>query len=166
MNITKWNSERIMQLPDWVFGEKYIVTCKVASSGANSIWDISEISYPNRMVLWQLNLAWINCNDATGYIRLAFGEKIPTSTVMMDGLKSVVTGLGQQGPEPRKIYGFTNMGQEVIDLRKYMEPQGHKLVVEATSVVGKATRVRIHTIVSSIPKEVPDWLISGRVGLP
>ena len=38
---------------------------------------------------------------------------------------------------------------------------GRNLVVEATSVGAGTPAVMVGVVVSSVPREVPDWLISG-----
>lgn len=166
MNISNWPIGRIMQLPDCCFGQKWLVTAEGYSANGARAWDMSELAYPDRMVLWEVNLCWVFSDDWGQRARIAMADVLPRTAGMMSANVPLLQGIGIQGPEPRFIYSNIYGGNEKISLRKYMEPQGKRLVIEAYSTAEHYLRIRVHTVVSSMPNEVPEWLISGQGSVP
>ena len=163
MDVSSWAPEKIMQLPDCCFGERQTLCCYVSSSGAVPVWDISEIAILDVCVLWDLMIWQAYCNNNQNYIRIAWGHFLPKSTAEMDQLQPVLSGFGAHGFEPRKIpfYSYTSLC--TIHLRRVVNPGGARLVVEAKSVASTAIMAHVICTFSSLPKEVPDWLISDKV---
>jgi len=162
MNIEKWSIEKIMQLPDWCFGTRYVLAC--SAYGANTVYgfDMSEISLPNRGVLWQLTLHTIFSDASTNYLRIARGNKLPATEAAFNLLKPLVMGLGQQGAEPRQIISYPSGQTLSMRMKMPIESVGGRLIIAAYGQSAKSTRIRVVAVVSGIPKEVPDWLSSGR----
>lgn len=160
MDISKWDIERIMQLPDHAFGRRFIVSCSVHATGVSVKWDISEVGLPNHFVLWQLLIYPVICNSGPSKVRIAMGDNVPTSSAMMNVLEPMVYGVGFQAAEPRHIE--VNQVSASIDLRLRMPIRagGRRMVIEGTSLATKDTWLQVMAIVSSVPKEVPDWILS------
>jgi len=162
MNIEKWEIERIMQLPDWCFGKQWQVSVMAWASGGVASFDISEDAYPDRMVLWHVGLWCYYAVGADQYIKLALGHQLPTDDAAFMLCEPLLRGIGRSGPDPRRIELFSNAPSPTIPLRMPIEAQGKRLVVEAYAAAEKYIRVHVITVISSMPKEVPDWLISGQ----
>ena len=163
MDVSGWAPEKIMQLPDHVFGERHVLACCGKSSNDVPVWDISEVAVHDISVLWDLTIWPIYVTDADDYVRIAWGQYLPKSTAEMDELAPLVRGLGKQGGEPRKIPIYFYAGGMSFHLRKLVYPGGRRMVIEVYANVGKYTMCHVVATVSSLPKEVPDWLISGQV---
>lgn len=163
MNIRDWPVDRIMQLPDHCFGRKIIVSCAPQAPGNDTGWDISEIALPERAVLWQFSCWSVYSTSENDSFRLALGDQLPTSTVMMDALEPLFPGFGLQGPGPRKIWMAQYGAPILFDFRIPLMSGGRRLVTEMTTIGAVAKDMIITLIVSSMPTEVPDWLCSARV---
>lgn len=160
MDIRNWPMEKIMQLPDCIFGQRYIVSCNVEVDGEASSWDISEIAFPDICVFWTLGIYWYYHKGHVDYIRLALGDQLPTTQAMMSELEPLINGYGMQGPGPREIHSYLNSSQEIVHMKKLISAQGKRMIIEGHSTGTGAVKVRAYVEVSSIPKEVPDWLAS------
>lgn len=150
-----------MQLPDWCFGRRWVVSCELGATAGTTVWDISEVALPDAGVIWQLSLNIIYSMDPTNTIRLALGDILPTTTVIMDELEPLVHGIGVQGAEPRQKHVHAYGKGFDIRMRTPRTFQSKKMVMEATAVAGELNYAQAIMVVSSIPLEVPDWLISG-----
>lgn len=164
MDISKWSIEQIMQLPDCAFGQRFPVFVSQSVTGENTAWDMSELSIPSRVVLWSVDVVIVESSSALTWYRLGLGDMKPVSLAEMDGSKDLLMGYGREGSRPRRVYGLHAGGFVSHKLRQYKEPQGRKLIIEVHSTADKTMAVRAGVIVSTIPREVPDWLISGRAG--
>lgn len=165
MNIEKWDVEDIMQLPDHCFGRRWVVSVTTKGVQSETDWDISEIAFPNIGVIWNFLLYPAYISSSSSHVRIAIGEQKPTSTAMMDKLEPLIVGLGRQGPEPRDIRMSQNAGSIMIPMRTVKRFQGKKLIMEAVPVADGYQHCICIVTVSSIPKEVPDWVVSGLAGV-
>ena len=161
MRIDHWGLDQVMQLPDHCFGRRWVVSCEIHGASGTTAWDMSEVGFPDVGVIWELVVEPFYCTFAGDYIRLALGDQLPAAAAMMDGLEPLIAGLGETGAEPRHMYVFYNLGSSLIQMREPKRFQGRRLVMEVAPSVEKFMWVRVMVVVSSIPKEVPDWLISG-----
>jgi len=159
VNVEDWSVDRIMQLPDSVFGARWAICCAIYVTGAGSYWDMSELVMPQRAVLWQLYWACVYGTSAANYFRLALGNKLPTSEAEMSTLEPLIPGFGNGGPDPRRIqtaatYLWWN-GQ--LDLRMPLIGAQRRLVLE--SVGTTAVTIYVGAVISGFPREVPDWAL-------
>jgi len=163
MDISHWNMNQVMQLPDCCFGRRYPACCTCRSADATTKWDISEATLPEAFVLWNLIIVPIYSTQGTNWIRLAYGDQQPTTTAEMDILEPVMQGLGVQGAEPRKIYMYTYSGPVDVPMRMPVAAAGRRLILEVGPIDSAEISCHVMIVVSSIPKEAPDWLIRPKV---
>lgn len=165
MRIDDWPINRIMQLPDWCFGSRWLVSCFAHVSGATVAIDMSEIQLPNEGVIWEVGIYQVYANAANLSVRLGLSHVLPASLAEFMLLEPLVPGFGSQGPSPRAILTYHLAGPMYFPLRRYVEAQGKRLCLLAAGVQDKEQDVHAWAIVSSMPKEVPDWLVSGKVNV-
>jgi len=163
MDIRDWPLDKIMQLPDCCFGRKFQVSCQCRAPDGVATWDISESTLPEVFVLWGVYIIVVYSNESDNWIRIAYGDQLPTTEAMMDAYEPVLPGFGRTGAEPRRIYIYSNQGTTALKLRKPVAAAGRRLVLEAKPQAAKSMNLQVAIVVSSIPKEAPDWLISGQV---
>lgn len=162
MDVRKWPINRIMQLPDCCFGTRFGVFCRVRSADATPTWDISEISLPDQCVIWEVG-GWMSRLEYTfDTFRLALGDHLPTTLPEMNEMEPLLHGLGAEGAEPRVLDAPYEGAFVIPNLKLLVAAQGRKLIVEGTSIAGQFGLIQVYIVVSSIPKEVPDWLVSGQ----
>ncbi|MBA7681717.1 hypothetical protein ES703_90057 [subsurface metagenome] len=160
MDIRNWPMNRIMQLPDNCFGRRFPVCVCVFDTDETPRWDISEIALPEKCVIWGFT-SWMDEADYhVDSFRLALGDQLPTTVAMMDALEPLFYGLGRQGPEPRYIVAHVNYPPIVYNLRLPVAAAGRRVILEARSNVEQALAFQVVLVVSSIPTEVPDCLLS------
>lgn len=162
MNVSDWPVDELMGLPDCVFGRRWVVSCEAEASDDAHGFDISEMSLPDRAVLWNVEVFGFSVDDPGCYMRLGLAQFVPATAAVMDSAKELVQDLGKQGTRPRRIYLNGSPCEFDIDLRNLVEAQGSKLVLEAYAPAGKNCKVLVAVTVSAIPREVPDWVFSGQ----
>ncbi len=160
MNIRDWGLGEIMQLPDECFGRRFPVCAGLLTSSAGGAWDISELALPEVCVLWNVVLWCQNDSEAILTVRLALGNQQPTSLVMMTALEALIPGLGVQGLDPRYIMVAPGFSMVSLPVRCPINTRGRRLVLEVISDGTALVYAQVVVEVSSIPTEVPDWLIS------
>jgi hypothetical protein len=160
MNISNWGIGRIMQLPDWCFGRRWCVSLAYYRVSGQVVWDISEIGLGDKAVLWNVAIRHNDYSEMSDYLRLALSDQLPANAGEMDVLEPLIPGLGFQGAEPRRIYLGRPSTAIDIPLRMPIDAQGRRPVLEVASAAMESFSVLVALTVSSVPTEVPDWLVS------
>lgn len=163
MDISDWPIGKIMQLPDHLFGRRFVVSCTAEAVNGASGWDIAEIAFPEDIVLWGMWYGLTFDEYKADYIRLALGDQLPTTTAMMDGLEPLLPGVGRQGADPRRIITASYNTYLPQHLRMPIRTMGRRLVMEVTAAAAKNAIWGVVLVVSTIPREIPDWFFGRQV---
>lgn len=163
MDISKWTPDEILCLPDFVFGRKFPVFCTVIANSTFWQADISERGFPDPCVLWQVSFLVSRQSGNTIWFRLGMSESLPASEEEFMTLQPFLHGLGETGPEPRKIITYMYGAAWCLDLKTFMRTSGRRLCACAAASVAGYVFLHVAAIVSCVPKEVPDWVFSGQV---
>ena len=163
MNIEHWPIGRIMQLPDCAFGRRFVISMTVFAETGGTAWDISEIALPERCVIWEMTSQTHTTLINVDSFRLALGQVKPATVAEFNELEPLINGLGKPGPEPRQIIhnGYTTL--QIRHLKMNIESKGQKTVLEMTAIDATSAMLMIMMVISGVPREVPDWMISGPV---
>lgn len=161
MDVSRWSMDQILMLPDHCLSRRYSVFCELDVAGGETHWDISELALPDRAIIHELYILGGGAFSKWASCRLALGDQLPTATAMMDGLEPLFAGLGVQGPEPRGFQVATMAVMHLNRLKMYVPAQGRRLVLESVTTTGHVLTVRVAVVVSAVPREVPDCLLSA-----
>lgn len=160
MDIRNWAVDDILALPDHAFGRRFPVWCMAVGASGGYTWDIAEVPFPDRCVLWGFGW-WVHgLADNTCRIRLGLGDQVPTSLAQMNALDPFRMGIGLTGGEPRVIWAGQSPQFTWFPMRDVFEPQGKRLVLEVDADETYDVRVGVGAVVSTLPRRIPDWLIS------
>lgn len=150
-----------MQLPDWCFGRKFVVSAEVRGYNATNAYDISELEFPEVMVIWQIKIEPFYMNDLDSYVRIALGHQLPATEAAFMLLDPLINGYGTQGPGPRQIRFFSSFGATDFFMRTPIAAAGRNLCLMGVCPESDHAKCRVSVICSSVPTEVPDWLLSN-----
>lgn len=163
MRMDDWPLDKIMRLPEFVFGRRFVVSCVPISPIEGYGWDISEVALPETCVIWELVIQPLGLITGDERLRIALGVQLPTSHAQFMLLEPLFNGLGYQGPGPRGIASNRYFGIALRMLRLQVHAAGRKLVCEMGPGAAAEMSMNVMIVVSSVPKEVPDWLFSETV---
>ena len=161
MNISSWPLGKIMQLPEHCFGRKFIVSMTAYSVLGAPAWDIAEIALPEKCVIWGLSTMVNPQEYQIETFRLALGHTLPATVAAMNELEPIINGLGMQGAGPRSMYQSRYIAYNIQHMKQVIESGGRKAILELTALTETDARMTVAMVVSSIPREAPEWLISG-----
>lgn len=160
MDIRNWPLDRILQLPDSCLSRRFAVFVAIETVPEMTQWDISELALPDKTIIHEFCF-W--AGGALGNItamRLALGDQLPTTTAQMDRLEPLFHGLGFQGPEPRTFIATVGVTTHLNRLKMYVPAQGRRLIMETVAPTGLTPSVFAVVVVSAVPTEVLDCLLS------
>lgn len=160
MDISKWPVDHILQLPDNLLSRRYLVSCSLWVPADTTAWDISELALPDRCVVHEVVIVGFGVINKITTLGLALGDELPITDAQFDALEPFFMGLGLQGPEPRSLTIGALNTVHFDRLKMYVPAQGRRLVLEQTCESGQEMGVSVGIVVSGLPREIPDCLLS------
>ncbi|MBA7469582.1 hypothetical protein ES707_04864 [subsurface metagenome] len=162
MDIRSWPLDKIMQLPDCCFGRRWPVGVYAAEGGIGQYYDISEAGLGDRCVVWQVTYAGGGNWEGVSSIALALGDVLPAGIAEFDALQPLFSDLGKRGAVRRAVDIGSGGVVITLQMRLPVHAQGRRIVALIEITAAEATGPQAILVVSSIPTEVPEWLISGQ----
>ncbi len=164
MDISKWSLDKIVQLPDFVFGRRYFIGMISGKDGPGADFVIADEALPNRMVVWGFYCSGRQEAMTSWEVTYRMGAKQTYNGDSCAELQRVFPGMGH----PSFFNEIWSQGGEpvfVMGIRNFVEPQGKRLVMAITTNNGTGYReFSAGILISAFPREVPDWVVSGLAG--
>ncbi len=161
MDIRNWSIDDIMKLPDNCFGRRWFVGLTAVLESADAAFDISEMALPEKCVIWSVNLHPTTAIGSLNSIGLALGDHLPVTEpefaafdLLFPDWMDDISGRGHLLSPYLSPLSFGR-------IRKFIPSAGRRIVLRGIRVEGTGLRVAAQLVVSSVPTEAPDWLISG-----
>jgi len=162
MNIDNWPMDRIMRLPDWCFGRRWWVGEYMGSANGTVHYRLGQEELPDKFVLWGL-LIFCRAPSCLEAMRLTIrlGDHTPANMDDANTMERLLKGISIQtiGYE---LYPESNGVTWINCERQLIESAGRKLAIVSNGDQAIAYEMTVGVLISSLPKEVPDWLISGQ----
>lgn len=160
MDISKWSIDDVMKLPDYAFGERWPVSVNIRSGGAGSWFALSPAALPATMVVWELSIFFADGATDPDVVRIFLADVLPASTPAALACEALIPGLGIPEAGPGTIY-YAWYGDFVHwSMKKIVRANGRKLGLSYVSAAPGNFRVMVVAVISSVPKELPEWLVS------
>ncbi len=161
MDIRKWPFDRIMQLPDHCFGQRYLVTIEGIVADAPNQYFISKGTLPEQCVVWGVTLATVAPEVViVGFLSFGLSDVLPTSVAEFAASDVFIRGLGFEWLN-RPALIFQNHMSYKITLRQHVYSASRRIVAELTKGGAMTGEMFAAFEISSIPTEVPDCLLSA-----
>lgn len=161
MNKKMLSPAQAMLLPDCCFGRRWPIYVTATGQNGNFAADISELAFPEVFVIWEVGFWPKLTYTQLLWFKLVMGDQLPTSSMQMWDLESLLPGVGEQGRSPREIKVGGQVPYFLRRLRILKTAVGKRLILGVMPNVAVAAGAAAVVVVSSVPKEVPDWLNSG-----
>ncbi len=161
MHIGNWPLHKITQLPDWVFGARSTIIFSGITAGSSPNFFISDIALPDRCVIWHISALVATLGGVSVAViprlSLSLADILPTSDAEYVLLETVLPGVEERQSGIRVFRPELNLCR----VRYFFSPQGRRFTVRESFGAGQASTWNLAILFSSIPSEVPDWLVSG-----
>jgi len=165
MDISNWPDHKIMMLPDWCFGRRWWVGSYAGSTTGVVQYVCSEENLPDKFVVWGVLIAFQSpsCLQAMRVtIRLARNSADITENATT--LERLCKGISSH----KIMYEFfvpQNGLVWVNDIRTIHESKDRRIAFAANGDQAIAYEGTIGVLISGVPREVPDWVVSGLAGM-
>ena len=165
MDISNWPDYRIMMLPDWCFGRRWCVGSYAGNTQGKVYYYCTEESLPDRFVVWGILLAFrepLGDRAIRATVRLARDTAEVTADAW--GCERVCKGISSH----KILYEFfteQNGTAWVKNLRLIVHSKGRKIAFVTNGDQVNPYTGTVSVLISGIPRQVPDWVVSGLAGV-
>lgn len=160
MDVKGWPLDKIMQLPDHCFGQRWPVCIAALGLSPDVGWYISEMTLPEWCVVW--SLFYIHGGDSftLSVVQLSLGDKIPSGDAEFDACEPLLPGFGYYDGLRRYISLNRYGGFIDLPMRKPIHTAGRRLIARFVWPGAMVYPSVAGIVISSLPSEVPDCLFS------
>lgn len=162
MDISNWPVGRIMQLPDWCFGNRWVVACDSGDYNVSDSFGIVRTGVPDRCVIWEIFVSQVGATSGLVRFELGWADQLVTTSAQWTALQKMFPCQGQQD---RVDFRFGCLGDapwHINGLRLVSPAAGLRPAIRNDGSGSTGITAQACFVISSLPKEVPDWLISGQ----
>lgn len=121
---------------------------------------ISMMALPDVCVIWYLEILQLATVLILGRCELRLGDHLPTTWVEFQELESLFPIVGTSPGVTPRFRTSTYNNHRMMWLRFPVQAQGRRVVLGINQAEATGCDIQATLIVSSIPKEVPDCLLS------
>lgn len=161
MDVSKWPLHKRMALPDWCFGQKWWIGQYVGTTAATQTYFKFSDEPPDVFVVWDVLCSFGGIDAAIrADVTLCLCNEIPVS-----GNIRILTRLLRQFGTPGAFYDMHFAPKQFIRLgpmKTFVEAQNQGIggVLKLFSETANCEST-IAVLISALPREVPDWIVSG-----
>lgn len=162
MDIRNWQLDKILRLPDWCFGRRWVVAEALLLDPAEVNYVISQDALPEVCIIWEVWGQNSSPSWGTGSVEFRMGHQLPANLAEFRLLKPLFGPVGEVG-NIRSAFVLGSMGFYRLDkIRQNTETGAAKLVMRMENRATSGGIMQAGIVISSVPREVPDWMNSGQ----
>jgi len=160
MDIRNWGLDELMMLPDHCFGSRWPIMLRLEGAAVADVFAISTMALPERCIIWEVRTIVLGTFGVFDTVGLRLGDNLPGSLAEFYEMDLLLRGLpGRVGTGSELC--VTSMAPLRMNMLKYpLKSAGRRLVVGMRAGVMAGKVVCVNVVVSSVPREVPDCLLS------
>lgn len=162
MNIQRWTVDQLMQLPACCFGRRWWVGCYCTEAGGDIAYFTAEEKMPEQFVIWGSMIS-VSSPAPVNPVQLTFrlGDRVPVTAAEALAMDRLYKGISS----PAQLYEFYHSQWDMTWMaceRIFVQSVARRLIVVTIGDGVNAYHLTAAVLISSVPKEVPDWLISAQ----
>lgn len=152
---------KILMLPDWVFGRRWPLADARMISATSWEYRLMDLGLPERCVIWEVCVGPVYTASIYGSFCFKLCDQAPANQAAMEALESVFPACWDINGVQSCLTGPSTGPVAVRRLKVGLEVGGRRLVVGTYNSTGSSRVFVWSIVVSSVPTEVPDCLVSG-----
>lgn len=159
MDVSNWPPNKIMQLPDHMFGQRWYVGFIPEPAAGEELFILSKEALPEWAVIWALSMHTTGPVDGHLLrVSLRLGHRAPATTAAARELPLLLPGLSIPASLD-EFHPLTGHNIHLPYIRKLVHSKGRRIVAYVRNLTAESVRLRVAVLVSGIPKEIPDELL-------
>lgn len=146
--------DRIMSLPDHVFGRRWPVMCSLVGANGVSQFAMSNAGLPNNVVIWEVLL--LSGGVAASYFELEIriGNQLPTTDAEFYQLEEVFNNVNDFDNDNTSMVMFADDSYILSRLKVPVALQGRRFIFRQVQHSSAVYRSTFGVVISGFPTEV------------
>ena len=165
MDISNWPNHKVMMLPDWCFGRRWWVGSYAGDTNGQVYYFCTEENLPDKFVVWGILLSFLEANALQAIratVRLA--RNTAEITANPKDMERICSGISTHNIQ-YEFYVPQNGLVWINDIRTIHESKDRRIAFATNGDQAIAYEGTVGVLISGVPREVPDWVVSGLVGM-
>lgn len=164
MNVSRWPLHKIMMLPDWCFGQRWWIGAYQGGTNGVVHYNMAEENLPDIFVTWGVLISNRAPSATEAHrVTIRLGDKKPADLAATKACDRLMKGISTPGIA-YEFYPASNATTWIPGVRTITESKNRKLVIVSNGDQVNSYEMTVGILISSVPKEVPDWVVSGLAG--
>lgn len=160
MDIRKWGLDQVMMLPDSCFGRRRLIILSGSGKTGAPAFDICETGLSERMVVWGIAGWHLGGALVRGYIEFRLGDNLPVTIAEFRNFEGMFPEMITPALVRNTLCWVATINLPWLPMRRPYITSGRRIVVALTVSGLAAEEVYAAILISSVPTEVPDCLLS------
>lgn len=160
MDLKNWSFDQLMMLPDCCFGTRWPIGVAVVGAVVSPKFDIAEMPLPERCIIWELAALYHEETLLKAQFELRLGDTLPLTWAAFQEYELLFKGVRTLAAPGGPIYIVSTMSVNWQNFKLPVAAAGRRLVIGVDAGQAVNNTVQAVVTVSSIPREVPDCLLS------
>jgi len=160
MDVRNWGLDQLMMLPDHCFGRRWPIGLSVLGATVLPKFDVAEMALPEKCVIWELAAFYHTTGLDEAEFDIRLGDVLPTTWAEFIGYERLFKGVRGLIAPGGLIYVTSMTSVNWQNFKMPVQAAGRRLVIGVDAGVAVGHAVQVTLTVSSIPREVPDCLLS------
>jgi hypothetical protein len=164
MDVSRWSLDKIMQLPDWCFGRRWWIGEYIGTTEDEMTLFTIKDRLPDKFVLWSMLVQGTDWTAGTG---INLTVKLADRGVDDDSFWNADRLFHQIGSEGLTYEFFLTLkGMFYLPYIRSVHESKNNRICGAFKIRAETATCenQIAFLISSIPREVPNWIVSGLAG--
>jgi len=161
MDIRNWPLGKIMQLPDCCFGQRWPISISGETTAVAPVFDIAECALPEKTIIWELHGSTVAPSVDRANCILKVGDHLPANAAEFNAMEYLFGCMDLVTYGRSAVEIGTNASIHLSRLRYPVLATGQRFVGYFQTASASSLLVQVTLVVSSVPMEVPDCLVSG-----
>lgn len=157
MDISRWSEAEIMQLPDHLFGKRWMIGCAEIIQDGLVHFAITMAPLPEWTVFWRYRLHDSSAELALIHTSLRLGDHLPATDAEFYELELLFPQGNRLAQSDFVHYAQKDEGFDMT-MRDLKKTSGRRIIMRNLRVAGAALHVIMANFeISSVPRSLPEW---------
>ena len=156
MNISNWSMGKILMLPDHVFGRRWPISIARSSSGGTANYEVSRMSLPERMVVWEFWIHSLGAVDDAISLAVSLGDHLPANDTEFFAFDPLFKGVFSHISIFSHWFFSAVSVPRLPNMKVPIAPSGRRLVIRVTHSGAALRAVTMGVVISDIPQSIPE----------
>jgi len=161
MDISSWPLGRIMMLPDYLFGRRWVMTNVSAGTAVAPSFKKNRCMLPEYAVLWEICIISDNIVGGHGMIGIRLGDQVPANLAEFERLEEIFPCCDCESNGKSRFNPMQGSAIHLTRLKMAFHTMGRTVVTMHRAGPGLSLETSVSMVWSSLPKEIPDCLLTN-----